>query len=1137
MNRDLKREPTNSTGTRVSFQEMHQMTESGKARSSTIRMILLLLATVMGLLLTVAHQSIAATPSSDGPLWSLTSTSNTAAAPGSTFYYFVDPINTGTERIESSPVDVHVELPDGISLAGFPELFGSPAFTIPCPGVGPGDTSFTCHAGSQILLPGEFLSQTGAKFIVKVDPDAAPGVRLAKFTIEGGGAPPATTYDSTLISAEPTQFGLDAVDFQPKNMNSELESQAGGHPDTVSTYTAVTTETKPAPGFFGQVGTGQRSPVEPVRNISVDLPPGFVGLTRGVERCTLSDLSHASGTTPLPTCPESSQVGWVKLTVNLGPIGSTPPGYIPVFNMNPPPGVPARFGFNIVNSIVTLDAHVRSGSDYGLTVSSRNISEGVPLIGTEVNFWGNPSSSEHDLERACRGQVVPHTEGHGENTCPSDAPERAFLRNPTSCASEADGALLSARAESWFKPGVVSSASIRTHQAPGHPQLPGEWGPAHGFDHCEEIPFDPSLSVIPTTEAADSPTGLELELSVPQKQKPNLIDQSDLRSTSITLPRGMSVNPSAVDGLGACTTADVGMITPVGDPHPEFTPAPPECPDNSKIGSVEIETPSLDQPLQGSIYLAKQGDNPFGSLLATYLAADDPVSGVVLKLPGKIEPRPDGQLVITFTDTPQLPFEHLTVNLFGGPRATLRTPPTCGSFGVRGVLNPWSGSAAVHEDSTFDITQGPSGAPCPSSSFDPRLAAGTENPLAGTTSPFHLRLSRDDGTQELAGLRLHLPRGLLANLSALSYCSDSTLDSISAALGSAAGEVATPSCPAGSQIGTVTVGAGVGPTPFYTNLGHVYWAGPYKGAPVSIAAVVPALAGPFDLGTVVVRNRLQVNPDTAEIDVVSDPLPQALAGIPLDLRDVRVDLDRPNYTLNPTNCDPKSIDASLTSITGATATRSQLFQVANCDRLGFKPKLNLAFKGATSRRAHPSLSAVYTARPGDANLARAQVKLPPAAFLDNAHIGTVCTRVQFAADACPADSIYGHASATSPILGYPLYGKVYLRSSDHELPDLVADLRGPATQPIEVALAGKTDSVKGALRNTFELVPDAPVGTFRLQLFGGKKGLIQMSSGFCANPHAIVKLDAYNGRTRDTSPTVKAKCGSSGKAKRVKRSN
>ena len=553
------------------------------------------------------------------------------------------------------------------------------------------------------------------------------------------------------------------------------------------------------------------------------------------------------------------------------------------------------------------------------------------------------------------------------------------------------------------------------------------------------------------------------------------------------------------------------------------------------------------EPIPGDVYLLKPhaGDLPVGGgnqegKFRLLIQLENERYGVNFKLPGVATADPQtGQLTAVFTQNPQLPASHLTVNLKPGPRAPLASPPTCGKFDTSSTLVPWStpGTPDAHPSASFDLASGPNGGACPASAsarpFAPTISAGTDSASAGHPSPFTLRIDRADGEKELGSLDLTLPPGLSAKLAGVPACPDAAL--ATAATRTGAAEQANPTCPA-SRIGSVKVGAGPGTNPFIAN-GNAYLAGPYKGAPMSVAVITPAVAGPFDLGAIVTRNALFLNPETAQAHVVSDPLPQILDGIPLRLRSIVVKLDRPDFTLNPTNCTATSINATLTSTDGTASSPSQFFQAGGCKDLGFKPSLKLALKGSVSRRSHPSLKATLTARPGDANIASAQVKLPKSAFLDNAHIGTPCTRPQFTAKQCPASSVVGYASATTPLLGYELTGSVYLRSNPaHKLPDLVVGFNGPASQPIEIELAGKTDSVKGALRNTFEAVPDVPVTKFSLTLFGGKKGLIEMSSGFCAAPKAEVKFTGQNGMESNSKPKVAAKCPKAKKGKKSKKS-
>ncbi len=536
----------------------------------------------------------------------------------------------------------------------------------------------------------------------------------------------------------------------------------------------------------------------------------------------------------------------------------------------------------------------------------------------------------------------------------------------------------------------------------------------------------------------------------------------------------------------------------------------------------------LDHPVPGAVYVAQPYQNPFNELLGVYVVIDDPADGIVAKLAGrtKIINKDTGQLQTTFTKSPELPFEHFKVSLSGGPRAALRTPATCGTFTTTSLETPWSGTAPVPTADSFAISQGANGRPCATSESQlpnsPGFEAGTATPIAGAFSPFLGRLQRADGTQQLKGLNLTLPPGLSGKLAGIPSCSAASIDAAAAKTG--VQEQQSPSCRAASQVGEVLVGAGAGPQPYYTS-GKIYLAGPYNGGPVSAAIVTPAVAGPFDLGTVVTRAALYVNPVTAQITVKSDPIPRQLQGIPLDVRDVQVKMSRPNFTLNPTSCDPMGISGEAISVFDQIAPLFQRFQVGGCKGLDYGPKLALSLKGATKRGGHPKLRAVLTAKFGEANTARASVALPKSEFLENAHIQTVCTRVQFAAENCPAKSIYGHATATTPLLDEPLEGPVYLRSSSHKLPDMVAALKGPASRPIKVELDGRIDSVNGGIRSTFDLVPDQPVTKFVLSMQGGKKGLLVNSRNLCAGTNrAAAKFNGQNGKVHDFNPVLKNDC-------------
>ena len=605
---------------------------------------------------------------------------------------------------------------------------------------------------------------------------------------------------------------------------------------------------------------------------------------------------------------------------------------------------------------------------------------------------------------------------------------------------------------------------------------------------------------------------------------------ANLRDAVVKLPPGLTVNPSSAAGLEGCDPDEFGLTTPVGTSPIHTTPAPARCPDAAKIGSVEVDTPLLDHPLPGAVYLAEPYQNPFRSLIAIYIAVHDPISGVVLKLAGHVELGPDGQLTTTFDENPQLPFAHFKLDFFAGPRAALRTPSVCGRYETTSVLTPWSapesGPPATPRDS-YEISQAPGGGSCPTNAAaqpnSPSFQAGTESPLAGAFSPFVLNLRRDDGSQTFKSLDVSLPPGLLGKLAGTAYCPDSAL--AGAAARSGAEERASASCPAASELGTVNVSAGAGPAP-YAVQGRAYLAGPYRGAPLSLAIVTPAVAGPYDLGTVVVRSALMVDPSTTQITVKSDSIPAQLKGIPIDVRSIAVKIDRSDFTVNPTSCEAMSVTGAVMTNHGGTAPLSNRFQVGECAKLGFKPKLGLRLFGASRRGGSPRLRATLSMPPSGANIAYAQVALPHSEFLNQAHIRTICTRVQYAAGdghgtSCPPGSVYGYARAWSPLIDQPLQGPVFLRSSSNPLPDLVAALRGQ----IDVDLVGRIDSHKGGIRNTFDVVPDARVSRFMLTMKGGKKGLLENSTNICRGVHrATVKFIGQNGKVANLRPKMRAKC-------------
>jgi len=908
------------------------------------------------------------------------------------------------------------------------------------------------------------------------------------------------------IVAAPTYaaFGFESFDGTYQDPGGNPYTQAGGHPDKVTTDFRFNTTPAPPDSAFPfnlfPIPDGQ------VKDVHVGLPGGLVGDPTATPKCSINDLSAKPAT---QLCPPASQVGQAYLHLTFTTLGP-----LPIFNMAPKNGSVAEFG---INAIVVVRLAATVGSDNTVSISSVETSEGLPLAGLTTEFWGVPA--DHLAELGV-----------------TELERKPLLRMPTSCTGPLQTTIT---ANQWEDPANFQTASFLSHDNEVPPNPLGDTG-------CENVQFTPSVSLQTTSHQADSPTGLDVSIKVPSEgfKNPDGVSQADIRKVKLALPQGLSLNPSAAGGLGSCTPQEIGLTSAVGTAPVRFDKAPVACPESSKIGTVQVKSPALEEGLGGSVYLAKQQDNPFDSLLAMYAVVEAPDRGVRIKLAGQIEAGEGGQLTTTFDENPQLPVEEFDLKLNGGPRASLRTPDQCGEYSAAMELTPWSAPESgppVTRTSSIAVTSGPGGSPCPSSpaGFDPKLSGGSQNPVAGAYSPFGLRLTREDGTQQIGSLDVSPPQGVLAKLAGIPYCPDAALASVSSAAGAGAAQLASPSCPAASQVGTVTVGDGAGSNPLYVDTGKIYLAGPYKGAPLSLAVIAPAVAGPFDLGSVMVRNAVRVNPETAQITTVSDPIPSILHGIPLDLRDIRVNLNRDQFTLNPTSCEPMQIGSKVTSLGGAVATPSERFQVGDCERLGFKPQLAIALAGPTHRAAHPRLRATLRARKGDADIGGVSVLLPKSELLENAHIRTVCTRVQFTAGAgggagCPAGSIYGYAKAWSPLLDQPLQGPVYLRSNggERELPDLVASLGGQ----IHLDLVGYIDAVKARLRTRFLNTPDAPVEKFVLTMQGGKKGLLANNTDICRERQsASVQMDGQNGKVRDFRSPLQVKCGQSGKSARLGR--
>jgi hypothetical protein len=1067
------------------------------------------LAATMGL----ASGAAAATPAPAWAIHSLPEPTHFAPAPsGGDRSYEIVIANSGGAANDGSPVTITDTLPVGIKVEAVhferrvdyqtsPVDFGPSLCKTEKPGAAEIvrctiPSKLTGLSKPSVLEPSEEL-----EIQIEVSaPTRAEGETLTNHVqIEGGGAEPASVTSENEVSSAPAPPGIAEFRAQITDVAGRPVTAAGSHPYQYTTSFAVNTRSAREEGQQSFPSAGGD-----VKDIRVALPPGLVGNPTATARCTIAQFNQIESVIPPGSnsfylkngCPEGSAVGLLVVQrLELG--GQILP--VPIYNLVPPPGMPAQLGFNLLKASYFIDTSlVREDGEDRIVAEARNITQVKRVTSATVTIWGTPGDASHDPLRGSCLKNEQSFDRFSRGLCDAGLIEKPFLRMPTSCEQPL---VTDASIDLWPNPGVFARASS------SQPALVD----------CAALDFSPTITARPQTTVADSPSGLRFNLHIPQSDDPGLLATADLRDAVVTLPEGVTVNPASANGLAACSPAQIDLEG--SDPA--------QCPDASKVGSVRVDTPLLDHPLPGAVYVATQNENPFNSLLAIYIVLDDPQSGIVVKLAGHValDPR-TGRLTTRFTDNPQLPFEDFTVEFFDGPRAPLRTPTTCGTYATTTSLKPWSapesGVDATPSDS-FAVTTAPGGGPCAASEaalpHRPSFAAGTLAPVAGAYSPLVTDLDRADGTQTLSGLSVTLPEGLLAKLAGTSYCPDAAI----AAAGGKSGrsELASPSCPVSSLLGTVDVGAGAGSAPVNVN-GKVYLAGPYKGAPLSLAVLTPAVAGPFDLGTVAVRAALRVNPVTTQATVVSDPFPTILEGIPLDLRSIHVHVDRRQFTLNPTDCEPKSIGANATSIFGQGAALSDRFQVGGCRGLEFAPRLSIRLLGATKRVGFPSLRAELRAAPGQANIARTAVTLPHSAFLEQGHIRTICTRVQFAADQCPAASIYGRATAFSPLLDQPLRGPVYLRSSDNPLPDLVADLKGQ----VDIELVGRIDSVNRGIRTSFDAVPDAPVSRFILQMRGGKRGLLVNSTYLCrAKGRATVRMDGQNGRAHDFRPLVRNQCG------------
>lgn len=1029
----------------------------------------------------------------------------------------------------TGPVTVTVTLPQGItsdpSLSPeigqlLPGNNGTNAYE-PCET--PSAETVICTAAAAALPSGTEVPGAAVRVGIALDVGSSIALpALAEVKVSGGGVPTEAMSAAITISSSEATFGFlhgsDGLTGAATTAAGLDASLAGSHPYSVLLEGAFTSREVALPPPSIPLPWPTQAPEE----ISFELPRGLAVNPQAPRKlCTEGELiSAASGEGTDVGCPPASQVGYVAVTTLLSGASSIP---LPLYDMNPPPGAAAELGFNVLGTIV----HIQGGLDgkFHLVAGSSSILAKYPVLAIQAALWGDPGDPVHDIER--RGRSEGREGGCGLGGCAllsGEANTVPFITMPTSCG---EALSLGATAHAWEGGNATTDSNFID-----------EAGSPLEMEGCNALAFEPTIESKATTNVGENPTGLNFAIHQPQNESLEGRATAALKDAQVALPEGVTLNASAANGLGSCTETQMGYAPAEG--KVQFSTNPQTCPNSAKVGTLKAKTPLLGHELPGSIYVATPFENPFGSLLAIYLAVEDEESGIVAKLAGEVMTNPiTGQLSATFKENPELPLEDVDLEFFDGPGAALTTPMTCGPHTSTSTLTPWSTpeGADAHPSSSFKIE-----ASCSASEAQaPKavtMTAGTVSPLSGAYSPFVLHLSRPDGSQHITGIETTLPAGLLGKLAGVSYCPETAIAQAISREHPEMGKVEqrSPSCPSSSEVGTVQVTAGSGSNPIPVS-GHAYLAGPYKGASLSLAVIVPAVAGPFDLGTVVDRVALNVGEYDARIHAVADPLPTIREGIPLDVRSIELKLDRPSFTLNPTSCDAMAIEGRATTQAGQSATLTNRFQVGECGRLGFKPSLKISLKGGTKRAAHPALKAMvtYPSKGVYANIARAQVSLPHSEFLDPTNIGLACTKPVLAARACPAKSIYGKAKAWTPLLDKPLEGPVFLVGGyGYKLPALVAELKGQ----IRVLLVGKVDTDKqGGIRNTFEAVPDAPVSRFVLEMKGGKKyGLLQNSENICSKTQKAGALfNAQNGKLFKLSPTIANSCGSGHKKKSGKK--
>jgi hypothetical protein len=875
-----------------------------------------------------------------------------------------------------------------------------------------------------------------------------------------------------LAAATPAHaaFGVDQGNFTAGVFASDGTTpvtHAGAHP-----YEGVTEFTfNKAPPF--------NTPDGNVKNIRVDLPPGLISNPQSTVQCKDSEY---------PSCPAASQLGTEEITV-VALIGLAQTTFkVPIYNMQPAAGEVSDFAFRIPILAERTDiiGGVSDTTDAGLFFTIANVTNASPvssILSSKLTFWGIPSSDAHKAERG--ESCLPLCTGGNQAVTQTNRP---FLSLPTECAGPQRTTLT---VDSW-----EGAHDTATYDTPV------------GADHCDDLPFDPGITVTPGTTQADEPTGATVDLHVPQSDDADTYATAHVKDVAVTLPDGMTINPAAANGLQGCTDEQFGRGT-----HNAIA-----CPAASAVGTTQIQTPVLPGALTGTVYLGQPlAGDPFRLFVEAH------GFGLSIRLIGSVAATPQtGRLTATFANTPQVPFEHFILTFNGGPNATLATPLQCGTATTTSELKPYSGQPAATPASTFTVDGDGSGGACPPTPpFNLGFAAGTQDTQAAAFSPFTVTVTRDDRQQFLSRLSVRQPAGMLGVLSSVPLCGES--------------DAANGTCPEASRVGTSNVKSGAGPQPFALS-GPVYLTGPYNGAPFGLSIAIRAVAGPFDLGTVVVRAAIHVDPADSHLTIDADPLPQILQGIPLRLREVSVVVDRPGFIFNPSTCNPLAIHGTLTAVDGTVQEADAPFQATGCAGLPFSPKLSATADGKTSQASGAGFKVTLTQPAGQANVKSVSVQLPKRFTARGTTVQSACPEATFAASAAScANARVGTVHAVTPLLSGPLDGPVYLVAHSTGLPTLEALMQG---QGLNIDLSGTVTFGANGITSAFNAVPDVPITSFVLDLPKGPHSALSATKGLCGGGLTMpATIAGQNGATLQSKvPISVTGCGIKILRARVKKS-